>query len=550
MTSQHNIDVDVDVVVVGAGFAGIYATHLLRTKNDLTVQGFEKGSGVGGTWFWNRYPGARCDAESIVYSYGFDDEIQQEWTWSERWATQPEILEYANFVADKLDIRSHYRFNTEVASITWDDETATWTTTTADGETTVSKYVITAVGCLSASQVPNFPGLADYQGEVYHTGAWPHEGVDFTGKKVCVIGTGSSAIQSIPKIAEQAEHVTVLQRTATYTVPARNRPLGVDEMALVKAAYPALREHAKTTVAGVIVKQPIGSALELDDATIRAELDARWASGGPSVMNAFTDTMTDMEANQITAEYVREQIRATVKDPATAALLTPDAYPIGTKRICVDTDYYETYNRDNVALVSVREHPIERIGARGPVVNGVEYDCDILVMATGFDAITGPLLRLNITGKDGLPLSEAWAEGGKSYLGVAVAGFPNMFTITGPGSPSVLTNMIVSIEQHAEWITDTLAALEDVGIDTIEATPEAQEGWVSYVNEVANTTLYPQAASWYMGDNIPGKARVFMPYAGGAHTYRSICEDVATNDYRGFALVSRDRAAKARVPVA
>ena len=539
MTSQKNAVVD--VVVVGAGFAGIYATHLLRTKNNLTVQGFEKGSGVGGTWFWNRYPGARCDAESIVYSYGFDEDIQQEWTWSERWATQPEILEYANFVADKLDIRQHYRFNTAVASIAWDEDSATWSTTTVDGDVTVSKYVITAVGCLSASQVPSFKGLEDYQGEVYHTGAWPHEGVDFAGKKVTVIGTGSSGIQAIPKIAEQAEHVTVLQRTATFTVPARNRPLGVDEVALIKGAYSRIREHANESATGTIVKQPIGKVLELDDATVRAELDARWASGGPSFMNAFTDTMSDMEANQITAEYVREQIRNTVKDPATAELLTPDAYPIGTKRICVDTDYYETYNRENVSLVSVREHPIERIGTRGPVVNGVEYDCDVLVMATGYDAITGPLLRLNITGKDGLPLSEAWAEGGKSYLGLAVAGFPNMFTVTGPGSPSVLTNMLVAIEQHVEWITDALLNLEEQGIASIEASPETQEQWVADVNAVAATTLYPEAASWYMGSNVPGKARVFMPYAGGLDNYRATCEEVAANDFRGFTITAGDR---------
>ncbi|AGS35389.1 cyclohexanone monooxygenase [Corynebacterium maris DSM 45190] len=527
---------DVDVVVVGAGFAGMYATHLLRTKNNLTVQGFERGSGVGGTWFWNRYPGARCDAESIVYSYSFDDEIQQEWTWSERWATQPEILEYANFVADKIGIRDTFRFNTEVASMAWDDDSQTWTTTTAAGDKTVSKYVVTAVGCLSASQVPDFKGLSDFAGQVYHTGAWPHEGVDFTGKRVCVIGTGSSGIQSIPRIAEAADHVTVFQRTATFTVPAQNRPLGVDEMAQVKAVYPALREHAKSTAAGVIVKQPIGRALELDAETVRAELDARWAQGGPTFMNAFTDTMSDLEANEITAEYVRERVREIVQDPETAELLSPHAYPIGTKRICVDTDYYETYNRDNVDLVSVKEHPIEKIGTRGPVVNGVEYDCDVLVMATGFDAITGPLLRLNITGSEGRPLSEAWAEGGKSYLGLAVAGFPNMFTVTGPGSPSVLTNMILSIEQHVEWITDFLLDLEDAGVGVVEASLQAQEQWVADVNAIADQTLYPQAASWYMGSNVPGKARVFMPYAGGADAYRAICDEIVSSGYSGFVM--------------
>ncbi|QGU05671.1 flavin-containing monooxygenase [Corynebacterium comes] len=526
--------VDVDVVVVGAGFAGIYATHLLRNSNGLSVRGFERGSDVGGTWFWNRYPGARCDAESIVYSYSFDDDIQQEWTWSERWATQPEILRYIGFVADRLGIRESYSFDTEVASISWDDEAGIWTTTTADGAHTTSRFVITAVGCLSASQVPGFKGLDDFAGEIYHTGSWPHEGVDFSGKRVAVIGTGSSGIQCIPMIAQQAEQVTVFQRTPNYTVPARNRSLGVDETALIKRIYPTLREKVRETPAGVIVKPPIGSVLDLSPEEARAELDRRWAQGGPTFVNAFTDTMTDRAANEITAEYVRERIRETVKDPRKAELLTPDNHPIGTKRICVDTDYYATYNRPNVDLIDVRSNPIERIGSRGPVVNGEEYPCDILVMATGFDAITGPLLRLGITGRDGWSLNEAWEEGGKSYLGLAVAGFPNLFTVTGPGSPSVLTNMIVSIEQHVEWISELLSTMEREGIQRIEAAPEAQSEWVDRVNAIADQTLYPETASWYMGANIPGKPRVFMPFAGGIDNYREICRQVAASGYEGF----------------
>lgn len=530
---------EVDVVVVGAGFAGIYATHLLRNRNGLSVKGFERGSDVGGTWFWNRYPGARCDAESIVYSYSFDDDIQQEWTWSERWATQPEILDYIGFVADRLDIREAYSFNTEVASIVWDEDTGIWTTTTTDGQVTTSRFVITAVGCLSAGQVPDFAGLNEFPGEVYHTGSWPHEGVDFTGKRVAVIGTGSSGIQSIPEIARQADQLTVFQRTATYTVPARNRQLGVDEMAMIKAVYPTLREKARQTPAGVIVKTPIGSALELSPEQVREELDRRWEQGGPTFMNAFTDTMSDHGANEITAQYVRDQVRATITDPETAELLTPHAYPIGTKRIVVDTDYYATYNRDNVDVVDVRTHPIDRIGSRGPVVNGVEYPCDILVLATGFDAITGPLLRLGIQGRDGLTLNEAWEEGGKSYLGLAVAGFPNLFTVTGPGSPSVLTNMIVSIEQHVDWISDLLQTMEHDEIRSIEASPQAQEEWVARVNAIADQTLYPEAASWYMGSNIPGKPRVFMPFAGGLDTYREICDQIAADGYEGF-LITQD----------
>lgn len=531
---------DVDVVVVGAGFAGIYATHLLRNKNGLSVQGFERGSDVGGTWFWNRYPGARCDAESIVYSYSFDDDIQQEWTWTERWATQPEILRYIGFVADRLGIRDTYSFNTEVTSITWDDDAGIWMTTTNDGITTTSRFVITAVGCLSAAQMPNFAGLDEFEGELYHTGSWPHEGVDLAGKKVAVIGTGSSGIQSIPMIAKQADQLTVFQRTATYTVPAQNRPLGVDEMALIKQVYPRLRERARETPAGVIVKPPIGSAVDLPPEEVRAELDRRWTQGGPTVLNAFTDTMSDRAANEITAEYVREKVRETIKDPKTAEIVMPKSHAIGTKRICVDTDYYATYNRPNVDVVDVRTHPIERIGSRGPVVNGKEYPCDILVMATGFDAITGPLLRLGIQGRDGLSLNEAWEEGGKSYLGLAVAGFPNMFTVTGPGSPSVLTNMIVAIEQHVEWISDLLQTMEEDGVDRIEASADAQAEWVLNVNDIAHQTLYPETGSWYMGANIPGKPRVFMPYAGGLHNYREFCNRVAAEGYKGFILSEND----------
>lgn len=534
---------DVDVVVVGAGFAGIYATHLLRNKNGLSIQGFERGSDVGGTWFWNRYPGARCDAESIFYSYSFDEDIQQEWSWSERWATQPEILEYIGFVADRVGIRDAYSFNTEVTSIIWDEDAGIWTTTTNDGVATTSRFVITAVGCLSAGQVPKFAGLDEFPGEVYHTGSWPHEGVDFSGKRVAVIGTGSSGIQSIPVIAEQAEQLTVFQRTATYTVPAQNRSLGVDEMALIKQVYPALREKARQTPSGVITKPPIGSALDLPPEQVQAELDRRWEQGGPTFVNAFTDTMSDHDANQISAEYVRDRVRQIISDPETADLVAPKAYPIGTKRICVDTDYYETFNRTNVDVVDVRDHPIDRIGSRGPVVDGTEYPCDILVLATGFDAITGPLMRLGIQGRDGLTLNEAWAEGGKSYLGLAVAGFPNLFTVTGPGSPSVLTNMIMSIEQHVEWISDLLLVMERDEVRRIEASQEAQDEWVTNVNAIADQTLYPKAASWYMGANVPGKPRVFMPFAGGLNNYRDICDRVADAGYDGF-IMTQDNAAR------
>lgn len=538
MTESMEKTVEYDAIVIGGGFAGMYMLKRLRDDLGLNVQVFERGDGVGGTWYWNRYPGARCDVESMFYSYSFSDELQQEWEWTERYPTQPEILEYANHVADRFDLRRNIAFSTSVDSAEYNDEEDKWVVRTDDGVVSTARYLITAVGCLSSSRVPNFDGINDFKGRTFHTGRWPHEPVDFTGRTVAVIGTGSSAIQSIPQIAAQADHVTVLQRTPNFSVPAVNRPLEAEEVAKIKGDFERIRQEARMSGGGVVQPDPIGSALKVPEDDARAEMDRRWTEGGAGFMGAFTDTAVSAEANEVVAEYVREKIRDIVEDSVTADMLTPRDHPIGTKRICVDTGYYATYNRDNVKLVSVRDTPIERITEKGVLVGGVEYKVDDIVFATGFDAMTGPLNSIDIHGSDGTLLRDKWAAGPRTYMGIATAGFPNLFMITAPGSPSVLSNMMVSIEQHVDWITDYIEHAREHGIVRAEAEIAAENDWVDHVNEVASHTLHPTAASWYMGANIPGKPRVFMPYIGGVGVYRQLSDDVADNGYRGFTLTA------------
>ena len=529
-----------DAVIVGAGFAGMYMLHTLR-EHGFRAQVFEVADDVGGTWYWNRYPGARCDVESLEYSYSFSPELEQEWEWTERYAAQPEILRYAQHVADRFDLRRDIRFETRVASAEFDDDTNAWTidTTGADGgrRTTRSRFLIMAVGCLSSTNLPEFPGRDTFTGASYHTGTWPHEGVDFTGKRVAVIGTGSSAVQSIPLIARQAARLTVFQRTPAYTVPAHNRPLSPDEIAEVKADYRALREANRQMSGGFGARAPRGElgALEVDDDTRAAEFAKRWEVGGLTFLGSYNDIILSAEANEATAAFVRDKIAETVHDPATAALLTPH-HVIGCKRLCVDSGYYETFNRPNVSLVDVSRQPIEEITPTGVRVAGIDHEVDAIVYATGFDAMTGSLLKIDARGPN-TSLQEAWAAGPRTYLGLAVHGLPNMFTISGPGSPSVLTNMITSIEQHVEWIRDCLVALRERGVQRIEATEEAQEAWVAYVNAVADMTLFPTCNSWYLGANVPGKTRVFMPLPGFP-PYAEHCAAVAANDYQGFALAA------------
>jgi cyclohexanone monooxygenase len=529
-----------DVVIVGAGFAGMYMLHRLRGLG-LSARVFEQGSDVGGTWYWNRYPGARCDVESMQYSYSFDDKLQQEWDWSERYAPQPEILKYAQHVADRFNLRPDIQFNVRVESAIFDEIANTWSVATSDGKTVTAKYVVLATGCLSNARMPDFKGLKDFKGEVYHTGHWPHHPVDFTGKRVGVIGTGSSAIQSIPLIAEQAAHVTVFQRTANFSIPARNGPLTAEERQSFRQNYPEIRRKAREEMRnGIWQELPDRGALDDGDNERRAKYETRWTKGGLTFTATYNNIALDKAANETAADFVRGKIAEIVKDPATARLLQPNDHPIGSKRICVDTDYYATFNRPNVTLVDVKSAPIEEILPKGVRVGGKDYTIDALVLATGFDAMTGSVAKIDIRGRDGQALNDKWAAGPRTYLGLMSEGFPNLFIITGPGSPSVLSNMIVSIEQQVDWISDCLGYMRDRGFEVMEARKDAEDKWVDHVNEVAYGTLYPQANSWYMGANIPGKPRIFMPYIGGVGAYRKICDEVAAKGYEGFAMTAAE----------
>lgn len=528
---------DYDALVIGAGFSGMYQLYSLREKLKLKVKVLEAGDGVGGTWYWNRYPGARCDSESHVYWYTFSEALMKEWEWSERYPGQAEILRYMNFVADKLDLRKDIAFNTRVSSARYDDAANVWHVGTEQGERLTAKFLITAVGCLSTANVPKFPGLETFKGDWYHTGQWPHEGVDFTGKRVGMIGTGSTGIQAAPVIAAQAKHLTVFQRTANYSVPARNAPLTPDFKQYVKQHTRDIRAATHETLNGMAFKIEDRKAVETPPEEREKIYEAAWERGGLQFRASFQDMLVSKEANDTAADFVKRKIRSIVKDPATAALLSDIDHPYAAKRPPIDTDYFETYNRDNVTLVDVKSKPIVAINENGIVTEGGEYPVDIIVFATGFDAMTGPLQRLNIVGRDGLALNDVWHAGPRNYLGLQVAGFPNLFTITGPGSPSVLCNMPVAIEQHVDWITRCIDHMRAKGLKTIEAKPESVDRWVEEVNELAHKTLLPQAKhSWYLGANIPGKPRVFMPYAGGMVRYRETCETVAANNYEGFAL--------------
>ncbi|HEY0424213.1 MAG TPA: NAD(P)/FAD-dependent oxidoreductase [Rhodopila sp.] len=525
----------VDVVIVGAGFGGMYMLHRVRGLG-LSAVVFDVASGVGGTWYWNRYPGARCDVESMQYSYSFSEELQQEWQWSEVFAGQPEILRYANHVADRFDLRRDMRFETRVTDAVFDEATHRWMVRTDRGDVVSAKYCVMATGCLSAARMPDFPGLDSFKGQTYHTGHWPHEGVDFAGKRVGVVGTGSSAIQSIPVIAQHAAHVTVFQRTPNFSIPSRNRPMPEDYSRSWKDIYAAKRAEARLSRNGVLTNPNDQSAMDTPEQDRLAVYENRWESGGTTFMAAFNDLIFNKASNDTAAEFVRGKIRDMVKDPAKAALLAPTNHPIGTKRICVDTDYYLTYNQPNVDLVDVRNAPIEAVTPDGLLVGGKQYGFDAIVFATGFDAMTGALTRMGIVGRGGRKLADKWEAGPRTYLGLMTADFPNMFMITGPGSPSVLSNMMVSIEQHVDWVADCLGYLNSRQLDCIEPTLSAENAWVEHVNEVAHITLYPSAASWYMGANIPGKPRVFMPYIGGVGAYRQKCDEIAANAYQGFSV--------------
>jgi cyclohexanone monooxygenase len=522
-----------DIVIVGAGFAGLYMLHRARILG-FTARVLEAGDGVGGTWYWNRYPGARCDVESMEYSYQFSDELQQEWDWSERYAAQPEILDYANHVADRFDLRRDIQFETRVVSASFDETAGTWTIRTDAADAITARYCVMATGCLSSANKPPFKGLDEFEGETFHTGQWPHEPVDFTDRRVAVIGTGSSAIQSIPVIAERAAHLTVFQRTPNFAVPARNRPLEPEEIAEIKANYAAFREHCRTTRNGTKYAVNDVSALAVSARERERQYRAKWENGGLCFMTSFNDLLLDSEANETARAFLRARIAEIVEDPEVADLLSPTSV-VGCKRLCVDTDYFATYNRDNVALVDVSKTLVEAITARGVVVDGKTYAVDAIVFATGFDAMTGTLNKIAITGRNGQSLKDKWAEGPRAYLGIAIAGFPNLFTVTGPGSPSVLTNMLPSIEHHVELICDMIVHARKAGRTIIEARQDAEDAWVEHTNTVAGRTLYPTCNSWYLGANVAGKPRVFMPYVGFP-AYLARCKEIAANGYEGFAL--------------
>ena len=528
---------DVDAVVVGAGFGGLYMLHRLREMG-LSVRVFERGSGVGGTWYWNRYPGARCDTDSVEYSYQFSDALQQEWRWTERFATQPEILRYLEHVADRFDLRRDIRFGTTVTEAAFDEAAGCWRIATDDGARLSATYCILATGCLSAVNRPAFDGLDRFAGEWYHTGAWPHDGVSFAGQRVGIVGTGSSAIQSIPLIAAEARHLTVFQRQPNYTIPARNGPLDEAEYAAVRARYGELRQQAKKTPTGCWWTVNPVTADEMSASARRRELEARWKTGGLCMYSVFKDVLMNDEANEIAADFIREQIHRLVHDPQLATLLSPHSF-VGCKRICLDTDYYATFNRPNVTLVDISDAPVEEITRAGLRTGGEEYELDTIVFAIGFDAMTGPLLRIDIRGRGGRTLTEKWADGPRTYLGLAIEGFPNLFTITGPASPSVLTNMVPAIEQHVEWIADCIAHALAQGRPHIEASLTAEDAWIVHHDEVADGTVFPGCNSWYVGANVPGKPRKVTPYTGGFATYVEKCDAIVARGYEGFSLTAR-----------
>lgn len=536
MSDQKNM---LDVVVVGAGFSGMYLIIKLRELG-MTYTVLEQGDDVGGTWYWNRYPGARCDIPTIEYSYSFDDELEQSWDWQELMAAQPEILGYANHVADRYDLREDIRFNTAVVSAEYQEDGDFWRVVAASGEEFASRYLIMATGCLSVPNWPDIPGRDDYEGRVIHTGLWPHEPVNFSGLKVGIIGTGSSAVQSIPEIAQTAETLYVFQRTPVYTFPAGNHELTDEFRQDIKTRYADIRETQRSSMAGMALYGVMGRLQDIADVNIKDLTDSerreRLAEEGLPSIRRYPDVMVDLEANEIACDLYREYIREVVEDEDAAESLLPLGYPIGCKRQVIDIGYYEAFNQDNVRLVDLRKEALQNINQAGIQTAAQQYDLDVLIYATGFDAMTGALTAVDIRGRNGLALKEKWQDGPRSYLGLQVAGFPNLFTVTGPGSPSVLSNMICSIEQHCDWITDGLDYLRANNLHTIEANEDAEDVWVKHVNEVADGTMLttPSCASWYLGVNIPGKPRVFMPYVGGVGAYRDHCAAIAADGYKGF----------------
>jgi cation diffusion facilitator CzcD-associated flavoprotein CzcO len=526
-----------DAVIVGAGFSGLYMLHRLRSLG-LRCRIYETADGVGGTWYWNRYPGARCDSESYFYCYSFSDELLQDWTWTERFPSQAEIKRYLEFVADRLELWPDIQLGTRVVAATYDDDARRWTVATSDGDAVGARYVVTAIGAISAANVPVIPGLASFRGRWYHTGQWPHEDVDLTGLRVGVIGTGSTGVQLIPVVAEQAAELTVFQRTPNFSMPARNKPLDPACMAHIKANYADVWERVRHHPGGMPLELPTQRFEDVDEDEARRRYDAAWAHGGVMVLQQFSDLMTNARSNEFCAEFFREKIRRTVRDPVTAEKLVPKGYPIAAKRPVLDTGYFETFNKPHVHLVDIKDTPIDEVTPTGLRVGDVEYAMDVIILATGFDAFSGSFLRMDIRGRDGTRLADRWKDGPTAYLGLSIAGFPNLLTVNGPCNPAVLTNVPATIEHDVEWIADCIDHAERNGITAIEPTEDAERAWVRHTAEQVEGTLYMQADSWWLGANIPGKPRVFMAFAGGLNRFRDRCAEVAAAGYEGFQLTS------------
>ena len=527
----------IDALVVGAGFGGIAMLHRLRGLG-FSTRLIESAAGPGGVWYWNRYPGARCDVESFDYSFSFDSDLEQEWHWTEKFAPQAEILAYINHVVDRFDLRKDMTFETKVTRAEYDAESCTWSVTTDTGEHLTCTYLVMATGTLSVTKFPQVPGIEDFAGETFHTGNWPHTPVDFTGKRVGIIGVGSSGTQMVSPVSEQAKHLFVFQRTPNFCIPAPNAPMDPAYEAAEKARYRERRAFTRETASGLNRDMHRVSALAVTDEERRAHYENAWKTAGFGFILSFNDLLLTEEANRTAVDFINGKIREIVKDPEVAARLTPTDYPYGAKRPSVDSRYYECFNKPNVTLVDIKSAPIERITATGITTADAHYDLDAIVFATGYDAMTGALSRIEFIGKDGAVMSEKWAAGPRTYLGISSHGFPNLFVVAGPGSPSVLSNVMVSIEQHVEWISGLLVHARDEGIVEIEADLDEENAWVEHVNELAAGTLYPNANSWYLGADVPGKPRVFMPYSGGLRAYRRKCNEVAAAGYEGFALRS------------
>ena len=525
---------DVDAVIVGAGFTGLYTLYRLR-KGGFNTRCFDAAGGVGGTWYWNRYPGARCDIESMQYSFQFSEELQQEWRWKERYASQPEILSYIEHVAERFDLKRDITFDTRIEAATFDEDNDLWAIETNGGETVRARFFIMSVGCLSAPIRPTFEGESDFKGEVYQTSLWPKKKVDFTGKRVGMIGTGSSAIQSAPLIAQEAEHLYLYQRTPNFVVPAQNRYLSDEEVAEIKSDYKGFRAKAYSGLTAFLFPRHDQSLFDLPPDERRARLDDQWEIGGLPFLGAFNDILLSEGANAEVARYWRSRIDEIVEDPKIADLLTPDEF-FGCKRLCAGTDYYETFNRDNVTLVDVSGKGIQRFTENGLLAEDLDYDLDVIIYATGFDAMTGSVTRIAITGTNGLTIQDKWADGPHTYLGLTTSGFPNMFNLVSVGSPSVLATMVTGAEQHGDWVGDCMEYMRDKGLSRIDATVQAEADWDAEVTRAASASLRMQCDSWYVGSNVEGKARVFAPYIGGWPPYIQKCTEVVANGYEGFEL--------------